>query len=635
MSRPISAMFRASQKQTRQAYQSVKKVFKLFALICADAALILLASAVTAAVQTDLSISPGFFYPDCLAYIVCGILPNLIFGCYQYISKYTGIADALRLLAASALNLLLLLILITAGQRLHLILQNTAIDYSSAVICVLIEVYLMGSFRFSKRILMFIGFLFNRQLSSRTKRKVVVYCTLDDCRAVIDFLQPERNKKLTAVISTAPAGTPSIRIGGVRVSAGDLDAFESAIRKYGAQEAIISKGTLNKAELLRAIRICSQSSCLLKIYSGIENCNDSRLREIHIEDLLGRSQTVMNTDTIRQYVRNKTILVTGGAGSIGSEICRQVLDFGCDKLIVLDNHENGLFELDNTLKKLFGTTRHCIAVGSVQDSARLSEIFTAHTIDIVFHTAAYKHVPLMQSNPAEAIKNNVFGTLNIALCAIKHETKKFILISTDKAVNCSSIMGATKRLSEMIIQQLNRCSVLTKFSAVRFGNVLGSNGSVGPVFQRQIKEGGPVTVTHPEVERFFMTILEAVQLVLQAGAMADGGEIFVLDMGKPRKILDLACDMIRMYGLEPGRDIKIKFTGLRPGEKMSEELSYQSEVLIKTTNDKILKCRPANITEDLIEQVKQLQNRLERDTAWDYNSALYKLISQAHSQASG
>jgi FlaA1/EpsC-like NDP-sugar epimerase len=379
----------------------------------------------------------------------------------------------------------------------------------------------------------------------------------------------------------------------------------------------------------RLFRICNK--CHAETSPGSEKPMDfsGGFRGIKPEDLLGRKQAVLDMEGIKAYVRSKTVLVTGGAGSVGSEICRQVLDYECGKLIILDINENGLFELDNELKRQYDTGRYEIVVGSVRDNGCLAHVFNQHEVHTVFHAAAHKHVPLMESNPAEAIQNNIIGTLNLASRAIDAGAEKFILISTDKAVNCTSIMGATKRAAEIMVQMQNCCSPVTRLAAVRFGNVLGSNGSVLLTFQDQIKKGGPVTVTHPEVERFFMTITEAVELVLQACFMADGGEIFVLDMGKPVKILDLAYDMIRRAGMEPGRDIRIEFTGLRPGEKMFEELTFQYETLRKTAIDKISICSLAGAAPNFLQKIQMLESTIDNQKDIDYKALLNDLIKSA------
>ncbi|GKZ04406.1 UDP-N-acetylglucosamine 4,6-dehydratase family protein [Paraclostridium bifermentans] len=293
-----------------------------------------------------------------------------------------------------------------------------------------------------------------------------------------------------------------------------------------------------------------------------------------------------------EYLQNKVVLVTGGGGSIGSELCRQVASFNPKQLIILDNYENNAYAIQQELIRKYGSSLNLkTIIASIREEKRMDEIFNKYRPDAVFHAAAHKHVPLMEKSPSEAIKNNIFGTRNVATLADKYKVKRFVLISTDKAVNPTNIMGATKRAAEMIIQTMNEKSE-TEFVAVRFGNVLGSNGSVIPLFKKQIEEGGPVTITHPDIIRYFMTIPEAVQLVIQAGAMAKGGEIFVLDMGDPVKIVDLADNLIRLSGFEPNVDIKIKFTGLRPGEKLYEELLMSEEGLTNTDHKKIFIGKP-------------------------------------------
>ncbi|MGL4731412.1 MAG: UDP-N-acetylglucosamine 4,6-dehydratase family protein, partial [Clostridium sp.] len=317
-----------------------------------------------------------------------------------------------------------------------------------------------------------------------------------------------------------------------------------------------------------------------------------KIRDVQIEDLLGREPIKVNLAEMSEYLQNKVVLVTGGGGSIGSELCRQVASFNPKQLIILDNYENNAYAIQQELIRKYGSSLNLkTVIASIREEKRMDEIFNKYKPDAVFHAAAHKHVPLMEKSPSEAIKNNIFGTRNVATLADKYKVKRFVLISTDKAVNPTNIMGATKRAAEMIIQTMNETSE-TEFVAVRFGNVLGSNGSVIPLFKKQIEEGGPVTITHPDIIRYFMTIPEAVQLVIQAGGMAKGGEIFVLDMGDPVKIVDLADNLIRLSGFEPNVDIKIKFTGLRPGEKLYEELLMSEEGLTNTDHKKIFIGKP-------------------------------------------
>lgn len=327
----------------------------------------------------------------------------------------------------------------------------------------------------------------------------------------------------------------------------------------------------------------------------------AKLKEVEIEDLLGRDPIEINTEEVLNYVKDKVVLVTGGGGSIGSELCRQIAGHQPKQLIIVDIYENNAYEIQQELIRKYPTLDLVVLIASVRNTERIEDIFRRYRPNIVYHAAAHKHVPLMEVSPNEAIKNNVFGTYRTAQAADKYCVEKFVLISTDKAVNPTNVMGASKRMCEMVIQMMNRKSQ-TNFVAVRFGNVLGSNGSVIPLFKKQIAEGGPVTVTDPNIIRYFMTIPEAVSLVLQAGAYARGGEIFVLDMGEPVKIVDLATNLIKLSGYKPGEDIEIKFTGLRPGEKMYEELLMNEEGLKKTANKMIYIGKPIEFDDEVFQK---------------------------------
>ena len=358
------------------------------------------------------------------------------------------------------------------------------------------------------------------------------------------------------------------------------------------------------------LEICQQTKCKVRILPGtkdiIKNKNlMDNFRDVEIEDLLGRDTIKLDNRNIKEFIENKTVLVTGGGGSIGSELCRQIVTYNPERLVIVDIYENNLYDIEQELKANYPEIEVCAIVASVRDRKRLDEIFNQYKPYLVFHAAAHKHVPLMETSPLEAIKNNVFGTYNTVNCADKYNVRKFILISTDKAVNPTNIMGATKRLCEMIIQAKNKESK-TEYAAVRFGNVLGSNGSVVPLFKKQIAKGGPVTVTHKEITRFFMTIPEAVSLVLQAMTFAKGGEIFVLDMGEPVKIYDMAVNLIKLSGYEPNVDIAIKVTGLRPGEKLYEELLMAEEGLTQTKHNKIFIAEPMDI------DMKVIDNKLSK-----------------------
>ena len=344
------------------------------------------------------------------------------------------------------------------------------------------------------------------------------------------------------------------------------------------------------------IEICQSTRAKVKIIPGMYELiggkvSLNRMRDIDLRDLLGREEVILDKQGIKDYIENKVVMVTGGGGSIGSELCRQIAKFSPKLLLILDIYENNAYELENEIISNFKNLKEKVLIASVREEKRLENIFNEYKPQVIFHAAAHKHVPLMERNPEEAIKNNVIGTLNVAECAHKYGAERFVLISTDKAVNPTNVMGASKRMCEMIIQAIDKNSN-TEFVAVRFGNVLGSNGSVIPLFKKQIAKGGPVTLTHKKITRYFMLIPEAAQLVLQAGAYAKGGEIFVLDMGNPVLIYDLAKDLIKLSGFEPEVDIKIEITGLRPGEKLYEELLMDEEGLRKTSHEKIFIAKP-------------------------------------------
>ena len=360
----------------------------------------------------------------------------------------------------------------------------------------------------------------------------------------------------------------------------------------------------------KILEICQETGCKVRILPGTKELIKDKpimqnFRDVEIEDLLGRDPIKLDNKNIKELIHNKVVLVTGGGGSIGSELCRQIIRFEPERLVIVDIYENNLYDIEQELKYNYPQAKIDAIVASVRDKDRLNEIFNEFKPYLVFHAAAHKHVPLMETSPLEAIKNNVFGTYNAVNCADEYNVKRFVLISTDKAVNPTNIMGATKRLCEMIIQAKNKVSN-TEYVAVRFGNVLGSNGSVVPLFKKQIAHGGPVTVTHKDITRFFMTIPEAVSLVLQAMSGAKGGEIFVLDMGEPVKIYDMAKKLIKLSGLEPDVDIPIKVTGLRPGEKLYEEILMQEEGLTETKHDKIHIAKPCNI------DIKMIINKLDK-----------------------
>lgn len=399
---------------------------------------------------------------------------------------------------------------------------------------------------------------------------------------------------------------------GVKI-VGTTNDVENIAKEKDIDTIIIAMPSATNEEKAKIIEKCKKTGCKLKIIPGLYQILNStttiqdKIRNVEVEDLLGRESIKLDNEGIEDYIKDKTVIVTGGGGSIGSELCRQIAKFSPKMLIIFDIYENNAYEIQNELGESYRNLNLKVLIGSVRDRKRLDVIFNKYRPDIVFHAAAHKHVPLMEESPGEAIKNNVFGTFNVSEAADKYGVKRFVMISTDKAVNPTNIMGATKRCCEIIVQAFNERSK-TEFVSVRFGNVLGSNGSVIPLFKNQIKNGGPVTVTHKDITRFFMLIPEAAQLVLQAGAYAKGGEVFVLDMGKPVRIYDLAEDLIRLSGLEPGSDIEIKVTGLRPGEKLYEELLMSAEGLQTTGHEKIFVGKPTfKDLERLTEELESLK----------------------------
>lgn len=421
-------------------------------------------------------------------------------------------------------------------------------------------------------------------------------------------------------------------IRGVPVKGNCNDIAELAER-YRINTIIICIPSASDTRINEILHICVSTGCKLKISPSVLEMvegTEAKIRDVNITDLLSRPEVKLDTE-ICKYITGKNVLVTGGGGSIGSELCRQISKYSPARIIIFDIYENNAYVLKNQLDKFYnGFPEIEIRIGSVRDEERLREVFEEFHPNVVFHAAAHKHVPLMEDSPKEAVKNNIFGTYNLAKLAIEYGVERFVSISTDKAVNPTNVMGATKRVTEMIIQYFEReCKNSTKFAAVRFGNVLGSSGSVIPLFTEQIKSGGPVTVTHPDITRYFMTIPEASQLVIQAGGMASGGEIFVLDMGEPVKILSLAENLISLSGYKPYVDIDIQFTGLRPGEKLYEELALEDEIGERkmTANNKIFVTSPVKMDDELF--ITQLE-AIKKANAEQIRDLLKEIVPNFH-----
>lgn len=437
-------------------------------------------------------------------------------------------------------------------------------------------------------------------------------------RDIIKSIKQTMNEKYNIVgIIDDDKSKLNCSINGVDVI-GNRNQIVNICNKKEIDEIFFAISKIDKKKKKEILEICQETGKKIRILPTTEDIIRNKnmyqnLREVDIEDILGRDPVKLDNKKIGTLIEGKTILITGAGGSIGSELCRQIIKYNPSRMVLFDIYENNLYDIELELKSIYKHIEIDAIVGSVRDLKKLESVFETYNPYLVFHAAAHKHVPLMENSPLEAIKNNVFGTYNVANCADKYKARKMILISTDKAVNPTNIMGATKRLCEMIIQVKNKTSK-TEYAAVRFGNVLGSNGSVVPLFKKQIAEGGPVTVTHRDIIRYFMTIPEAAQLVLQAMSYAKGGEIFVLDMGEPVKIYDLAVSLIKLSGYEPDIDIPIVFTGLRPGEKLYEELLMKEEGLQKTENKKIFIGEPTQLDEkDILEKLAKLKKLIENE----------------------
>lgn len=453
-------------------------------------------------------------------------------------------------------------------------------------------------------------------VADRTKGKYnILIIGAGDCAStIISEIRKEKSNdyNIIGIIDDDEAKLNTL-LNGVKVL-GNRDNIVEIVERENIDQILFAIAKIDGQEKANILDICSKTKAKVKVIPGYyqlleEGISINKMRDVDLRDLIGREEVKLDKSGIEKYINNKVVLVTGGGGSIGSELCRQIAKFNPKLLLILDIYENNAYDLQNELSYKEPELNKKVIIASVRDKSRLNQIISAYKPNIIFHAAAHKHVPLMEDNPSEAIKNNVIGTLNMAQLASQYKVEKFVLISTDKAVNPTNVMGATKRLCEMIVQAVNHeRGNKTEFVAVRFGNVLGSNGSVIPLFKRQIKNGGPLTLTHKDITRYFMLIPEAAQLVLQAGAYAKGGEIFVLDMGKPVKIYDLAENLIRLSGYIPNKDIKIEITGLRPGEKLYEELLMNNDNLTKTAHNKIFIDKPETISLNKI--IKQIDDLL-------------------------
>ena len=597
-------------------YKNKKLIFRIILLVLMDMLIITAAGPLAIYVRYNLFFEPQAieFIENIFQYLPVNLILTVIvfaaFRLYQGIWKYASASDLVNIILACLVS--------AVTQTVGMTLMGLRFPRSYPFMYFAVLTAGISMFRFTYRILAY--FRQKQQgLIREGKTNTMIVGAGEAGNTLLKELQNSKfvEQNVCCLVDDDP-GKIGKYLRGVLVAGNRKDICRLA-EEYHIDEIMIAIPSASHAEIQELLDICSQTSCKLKVLPGIYQLVNgevsvSKLRNVEIEDLLGREPIDTQVESIMGYVSGKVVLVTGGGGSIGSELCRQIARHEPKQLVIFDIYENNAYDIQQELKRDYPELNLVVLIGSVRNTHRINGVFEKYRPQIVYHAAAHKHVPLMEDSPNEAIKNNVMGTYKTAQAADKYGVSRFVLISTDKAVNPTNIMGASKRLCEMVIQMMNNRSK-TEFVAVRFGNVLGSNGSVIPLFKKQIEEGGPVTVTHPDIIRYFMTIPEAVSLVLQAGARAKGGEIFVLDMGKPVKILDLALNLIRLSGLKPYEDIDIVFTGLRPGEKLYEELLMDEEGLQSTDNKLIHIGKPIDFDEELfIHQLEELDELSRMDS---------------------
>jgi len=551
--------------------------------------------------------------------LVIKLITLIVLNVYNKLWRYAGITEMIQIIIAcgiASLAVMAALFLISREPQY----ADVLIPRSILILSFIFDVIFIGGSRFAYR---FFFHYISKDILKHTnkhKKRVLIYGAGQAGVMVLKELYVAGSSQYAPIgFLDDDISKKGKRMQGLPVYGNRYD-LEKIVIKHNIEDIIIAIPSLSDKDRKEIINLAKATGVnvkiLPKVYDLIEGkVSITSIRDVEIGDLLGREQVLLDNESISKFLTDKVVMVTGGGGSIGSELCRQIVNYNPSKLIILDNYENNAYDIQMELNRKYPDLDFFVAIASIRDKKSINELFERFSPEIVFHTAAHKHVPLMETNAVEAIKNNVFGTYNVVEAAVNNHVEKFVMISTDKAVNPTNIMGASKRMCEMIVQSFAGRQLGTEFVAVRFGNVLGSNGSVVPLFKEQIKEGGPVTVTHPDIIRYFMTIPEAARLVVQAGGMAKGGEIFVLDMGDPVKIITLAEDLIRLSGFEPGKDIKIKFIGLRPGEKLFEELLLDEEGITSTSNAKIFIAKPIDIPfEELQSKLRILEEGIENDS---------------------
>ncbi len=571
----------------------------------------------------------NYYFTDMWEYMPINLVVIIavfwLFRLYSSLWEYASVTELQNVVAASFVVSLL--------QFFGMRLLKLHIPRSYYILFFLMFVMMIGASRFAYR---FFRNMKKKMLNEKLGQNVMIVGAGEAANMIIREINNSNYVRMTikCIVDDDPDKQGRF-IQGSKVE-GKREDIPRLAEKHDIDVIIICMPSASKLVIRDILNICQETNCRLQTLPGMyqlvnEDISINSLRDVDVEDLLGRDPVRVDTDQIMGYVQDQVVLVTGGGGSIGSELCRQIAEHQPKQLIIVDIYENNAYEIQQELKHSHPNLNLVVLIASVRNTNRMNDIFATYHPAIVYHAAAHKHVPLMEVSPNEAIKNNVFGTLKTATAAGENGCKRFVMISTDKAVNPTNIMGASKRICEMIIQMLNR-KYETEFVAVRFGNVLGSNGSVIPLFKKQIAQGGPVTVTHPDIIRYFMTIPEAVSLVLQAGAYAKGGEIFVLDMGEPVKIYDLAVKLIKLSGYVPNEDIMITFTGLRPGEKLFEEMLMEEEGLQDTDNHMIHIGKPIEMDEEVFRQeLKELDAAVDGETA-HIREIVEKIVPTYHYQ---
>lgn len=591
-------------------YKKLKTHRKLLLFLC-DFCLWNVSYYISFVVNKSSFVLKGWEEPFMWGLLFINIIFTAIFLCFRLYDKMWRYADIEDFFYAGIASLTANLVFMSFTMIIGT--DENRLNYGARIYIImsLLSTFLTFIFRLVYRLNKIIE---RKNTSNKNRRRLLIVGGGEGAATVLSELakSPENEYVPICLVDDDPEKIGR-RIGGVKIEGSTYDIPEICERE-DIEVILFTISQINLADKKRILDICAKTHLEVKIIPNVYGLIKdgasvtSKIRQVEVEDLLGREPIVFDTEKYGAYITGQTVLVTGGGGSIGSELCRQIAKLSPKKLIILDIYENNAYEIQQELIRQYHEKLNLdTQIASVRDKRKLDYLFSQNKIDVIFHAAAHKHVPLMETTPEEAVKNNVFGTLNLVLLADKYHVKKFVQISTDKAVNPTNIMGATKRICEMIVQTMDKQSE-TKFVAVRFGNVLGSNGSVIPLFKEQIQEGGPVTVTHPDIIRFFMTIPEAVSLVLTAGGLAKGGEIFILDMGEPVKILTLAENLIRLSGFKPYEDIPIEFTGLRPGEKLYEEILLNEEGMKKTANKKIFIGKPIELdTEKFHEKLIELK----------------------------